>query len=214
MDLWRPDPSTSARPHTRTRRWAALSGPARHRRRAVAGLRLARSGGRRRTYTRSRVVGARGARQLSKRDRFFYSKRPGNGVIERQRGRGLLGAEFGVQVSSAGVIRVGSSASMSPSDWALGSSVNRVRSATGLPQRSLEAPSRPPPRPAPKQRLHAGSDGRWARSIPRPPHRLADRQDAPGAVYWSGMGPARRGCGIERIGLRSDYALSRQCLIC
>ena len=51
---------------------------------------------------------------------------PGHGVIDR-RGRGLLGAEFGIQVSSAGVSRVGGSASMSPSDWALGSSVNTRR---------------------------------------------------------------------------------------
>ena len=51
-------------------------------------------------------------------------KRAGNGVIDTRGGRS---PRSGVQVRSAGVSRVGSSASMSPSDWARGSSVNTRR---------------------------------------------------------------------------------------
>ena len=53
-----------------------------------------------------------------------YGKRPGNGVIDTRGGRS---PRSGVQVRSAGVSRVGSSASTSPSDWARGSSVNTRR---------------------------------------------------------------------------------------
>ena len=51
-------------------------------------------------------------------------KRPGNGVIDKAR---IETPRSGVQIRSAGVSPVGSSASMSPSDWARGSSANTRR---------------------------------------------------------------------------------------